>query len=216
MREELTARQRELLTYLDRELKRHGRIPSLRSAVLTSESVTPPFSKCSRRWRTRATFAGGSIQPYRPFAESCGRIPGRTPVERDSDHRRIAAGLPIYAQQEWAGTVVVDVTMYAKPDLFALRIKGDSMREAGILDGDLVICEPRQFAEDGEIVVALIHSESATVKRFYLHRSQIELRPANKKFKPTYFRFDEILIQGKSLGCNAARKASSIHKDMGE
>jgi len=201
MREELTARQRELLTYLDRELKRHGRIPSLRSA-----GADLGISHAAVLQMLKTLEDKGYVRREGPYSRIVHLL--NRAGESQAEHRsreipiigRIAAGLPIYAQQEWAGTVVVDAAMYTKPDLFALRIKGDSMREAGILDGDLVICEPRQFAEDGEIVVALIHSESATVKRFYLQRSQIELRPANKKFKPTYFRFDEILIQGKVIG----------------
>ena len=75
----------------------------------------------------------------------------------------------MYAQQEWDGSVVLDARVYRGQNLFALRIDGDSMKEVGILDGDLAICEPRQYARNGEIVVALIHGEEATVKRFYLH-----------------------------------------------
>lgn len=72
---------------------------------------------------------------------------------------RISAGLPLYAQQEWDGTVVVDKDIFRGQNLFALRVKGDSMRNVGMLPGDIVICEPRQYAEDGEIVVALVNSE---------------------------------------------------------
>ena len=112
----------------------------------------------------------------------------------------IAAGLPLYAQQEWGGSVVIDSTLYRGPNLFALRIKGDSMRDAAILDGDLVICEPRQFAEDGEIVVALINQEEATVKRFFRRKRYIELRPENPVYKPVRYDFNEILVQGKVIG----------------
>lgn len=201
MREELTARQLELLTYLERELKRHGRIPSLRSA-----GADLGISHAAVLQLLKTLEEKGYVRREEPYSRTVHLL--NRAGEAIAEHRsreipiigRIAAGLPIYAQQEWAGTVVVDAAMYRKPDLFALRIKGDSMREAGILDGDLVICEPRQFAEDGEIVVALVHNENATVKRFYLHKNQIELRPANKKLKPTFFGFDEILIQGKVVG----------------
>jgi repressor LexA len=106
----------------------------------------------------------------------------------------------LYAQQEWGGSVVIDSTLYRGPNLFALKVKGDSMRDAAILDGDLVICEPRQFAEDGEIVVALINQEEATVKRFFRRKRQIELRPENPAYKPARYDFNEILIQGKVIG----------------
>ncbi len=74
------------------------------------------------------------------------------------------------------------------------------MKDAAILDNDLVICEPRQFAENGEIVVALIHQESATVKRFFQHDTTIELRPENPHFKTMHYDFNEVLIQGKVIG----------------
>ena len=113
---------------------------------------------------------------------------------------RIAAGLPLYAQPEWDGSVVVDAVVYRHSTLFALRVKGDSMKEAAILDNDLVICEPRQYAENGEIVVALIDQEEATVKRFFRRRDHIELRPENPAYRPMRYGFNEVLIQGKVIG----------------
>jgi repressor LexA len=74
------------------------------------------------------------------------------------------------------------------------------MKNAAILDGDLAICEARQFAENGEIVVALIREEEATVKRFFLHKNRLELRPENPAYTSTFHRFDEVLIQGKVIG----------------
>ena len=112
----------------------------------------------------------------------------------------IAAGLPLYAQQEWDGSVVVDSSIYRGSFLFALKIKGDSMRDAAILDGDLAICEPCQFSENGDIIVALINHEEATVKRFFHRKTHIELRPENSAFKPVSYAFNEILIQGKVMG----------------
>ena len=109
---------------------------------------------------------------------------------------RITAGLPMYAQQEWDGSVVVDAELFPGASLFALRVRGDSMQEAGILDGDLAICEPRQYARDGEIVVALIGQEEATVKRFYRVGDQIELHPANLAYTVMRYTFDQVLIQG--------------------
>ena len=115
---------------------------------------------------------------------------------------RVTAGLPMYAQEEWDGSVVVDASRYRGQNLFALRIKGDSMKDAGIIDGDLAICEPRQFAENGEIVVVLVGGEEATVKRFYLRKRHIDLRPENPNYPSMRYRFDEALIQGKVIGIN--------------
>ena len=83
---------------------------------------------------------------------------------------------------------------------FGLRVNGDSMKNAGILDMDVVICEPRQYAQDGEIIVALINNEEATVKRIFLKKNHIELRPENKVFKTVKYGFGEVMIQGKVVG----------------
>ena len=113
---------------------------------------------------------------------------------------RVTAGLPLYAQQEWEGGLVLDSTLYRGQHLFALRVRGDSMKGAGILDGDLAVCAPRQYAENGEIVVALIHGEEATIKRFFLHRNLVELRPENPDYPVMHYGSDEELIQGWVIG----------------
>ena len=74
------------------------------------------------------------------------------------------------------------------------------MRNAGFLAGDLAICQPRQFAANGEIVVALINNEEATVKRFYYRGDSIELRPENEQYPVLFFGLGEVLIQGKVIG----------------
>jgi len=74
------------------------------------------------------------------------------------------------------------------------------MKDAGIFNGDVVICEPRQFAKNGDIVAALINHEEATVKRFYLRKSHIELIPENPEFKAVTYGLGEVLVQGKVIG----------------
>ena len=74
------------------------------------------------------------------------------------------------------------------------------MKDVGILNGDLAICEPRQYAQNGEIVVALINNEEATVKRFFLHDDYIELRPENSVYPVLRYTFREVLVQGKVIG----------------
>ena len=83
---------------------------------------------------------------------------------------------------------------------YFLRVQGDSMRDAGILEGDLAICEPRQFAANGEIVVALVGGEEATVKRFFYRGDHIELRPENDRHPVQTYTLGEVLIQGKVIG----------------
>jgi len=122
---------------------------------------------------------------------------------------RVTAGLPMYAQTEWDGSTVLDATVFRGQNLFALRVKGDSMQDAGILNGDLAICEPRQYAQNGEIVVALINNEEATVKRFFLRKSHIELRPENADYPSLRYDFSDVLIQGKVVGIQRDKIAHS-------
>jgi repressor LexA len=74
------------------------------------------------------------------------------------------------------------------------------VKDIGILSGDLVICEPRQYAQNGEIVVALINKDEATVKRFFLRKNHFELYPENKAYPVMRYKFGEVLIQGKVIG----------------
>ena len=201
MQPELTPKQQRFFNYLEREIIRTGKAPSLRQSAVEmgvshaaiSQLITALEKKGILRRDGRYS---RTIHLLNPIRKAAGIMRWReVPIVGD-----IAAGLPLYAQQEWGGSVVIDSTLYRGPNLFALKIKGDSMRDAAILDGDLVICEPRQFAEDGEIVVALINQEEATVKRFFRRKRQIELRPENPAYKPARYDFNEILIQGKVVG----------------
>ncbi len=83
-------------------------------------------------------------------------------------------------------------------DIFVLRVKGDSMIDEQIREGDYVICEKRTAARNGETVVALIDNEEATLKKFYKERNRIRLQPANAKYEPIYV--DECTIQGVVVG----------------
>ncbi len=99
---------------------------------------------------------------------------------------KVAAGVPITAVQTCEGYVDYPASMSrGKSSLFALRVEGESMINAGILNGDIVIVENRRYAEDGEIVVALIDDE-ATVKRFFREKDRVRLQPENSKMKPIY------------------------------
>jgi repressor LexA len=108
----------------------------------------------------------------------------------------IAAGEPIEAIPT-NETIQVPKDMYQK-GLFALKVRGDSMVEEGIFDGDYVIIKPTQNAQNGDIVVALVNQEEATLKRFYQTKRGIVLKPANAKMRPLKPR--KVIIQGKVVG----------------
>ncbi len=201
MRPELTLKQKRFLVYLEQEIDRKGNAPSLRKAAADLD-----ISHAAVAQFVRALEKKGYLKRDGRFSRTIYLL-GRTSQMAATQRWRevpiigkITAGLPMYAQQEWDGTVVVDGDVYRGQNLFALRVKGDSMKDVGILPSDLVICEPRQYAQNGEIVVALINNEEATVKRFFLRKDHIELRPENRAYPSMRYGFGEVLIQGKVIG----------------
>ncbi|WP_022666676.1 transcriptional repressor LexA [Desulfospira joergensenii] len=198
-RHPLTPKQRTVFEYLKQAVQQTGTAPSLRAAAAdlsTSHAAVAQILKTleDKQYIRRQGRYSRTIHILDPSGDPA------------LQHRQvpiignITAGLPMYAQQEWEGSILVDAALYPDPDLFALRVHGFSMKDAGILDQDIAICRPRQYARDREIIVALIHSEEATVKRFFLHRDGIELRPENPEFRPRVYDFDEVLVQGKVIG----------------
>jgi len=112
---------------------------------------------------------------------------------------RVPAGEPLLAVENIEGMMAIDSAIARGENLFLLRVKGDSMVEAGILDGDIVLVRPQPTGEDGEIVVALIEDE-ATVKRFFRDRNGIRLQPENSALQPIIIRNENVNIIGKVIG----------------
>lgn len=111
----------------------------------------------------------------------------------------IAAGRPIEAIEDATQTISVSPSLLTgKKRGFVLQVKGESMIDEGILDGDYVVIEQQNTANNGDIVVALLENEFATLKRFYKEANRIRLEPANAKMKPIYA--TEVQIQGKVVG----------------
>jgi repressor LexA len=112
----------------------------------------------------------------------------------------VAAGLPLEVFQEQE-SVSVPHDMVKRGNNYVLRVKGSSMVEEQIRDGDYIIVNSRETAENGEMVVALINGEAATVKKFYRERDgRIRLQPANETMQPMYFDAHEVQIQGIVVG----------------
>jgi len=109
---------------------------------------------------------------------------------------RIAAGKPILAVEDRAGTITVDRSLVHDHEAYALHVEGNSMVDAGILDGDYVVIRAQDDADDGDIVVALIEDE-ATLKKFYREKNQVRLEPANRGLKPIRVSSGEFRVQGK-------------------
>ncbi len=137
-----------------------------------------------------------------PAAPASKVTPFRMPVERETltlpVMGEIAAGQPIEAYEDAAETLAVPASMEARADSYVLRVRGKSMIDALIDDGDFVIVQPQATARDGDIVVALLEDNGVTLKRYFREEDRIRLQPANAEMEPIYA--TEVQIQGKVVG----------------
>ncbi|MEN0000119.1 MAG: transcriptional repressor LexA [Pseudomonadota bacterium] len=139
-----------------------------------------------------------------------GKVPSPAPMQSanddlDADHAipvmgKIAAGVPISAIEHQTRSVVVSPDMLGKGEHYALDVEGDSMIQAGILDGDTVIIKRADTANPGDIVVALVDQEEATLKRYRRKGASIALEAANPAYETRIFGPDRVDIQGRLVG----------------
>ena len=213
----LTAKQRELLIFIDSRLKQDGVSPSfdeMREALdLKSKSgVHRLISALEERGfirrlpnRARALeivkMPEGSAQrepatvtPIRPAVPAAANDTLEIPL-----HGRIAAGTPIEALQG-TESFAVPAALLGPGEHYALEVSGDSMVEEGILDGDFALIRKADTARDGEIVVALIDNEEATLKTYRREGRMIRLDPANSRYEPQRYDEGRVQIQGRLAG----------------
>jgi repressor LexA len=210
----LTAKQRELLLFIDTRLKESGISPSfdeMREALdLKSKSgVHRLISALEERGfirrlpnRARAlevtklpeTKPSATVTPIRPVAAAPANDTLEIPL-----HGRIAAGTPIEALQG-TESFAVPAALLGPGEHYALEVSGDSMVEEGILDGDFALIRKADVARDGEIVVALIDNEEATLKTFRREGRMIRLDPANSRYEPQRYEEGRVQIQGRLAG----------------
>ena len=116
---------------------------------------------------------------------------------------RVAAGVPMLATENIEDAFPLpDVLMHGKEpeEVYMLRVDGESMRDAGIRDGDILVVNHNCGCANGDIVVARVQGESATVKRFFREKDRVRLQPENELFEPIYVSFDDVEISGKVIG----------------
>ncbi len=213
MKPGLTRTQQTVFAYLKEKIKTHGAPPSLRAAAADLSISHTAVAQTLKVLEDKAYIKReGRYSRVLHILDNTGDVDIAQRQKQVPVIGRVTAGLPMYAQQEWDGSILVDAKIFPGQHLFALKIQGSSMINAGIYDQDLAICEPQQYARDKEIVVALIHHEDATVKRFFLHKDGIELRPENPAFEPQKYAFEDILIQGRVMGI--IRPPQSVNRAM--
>jgi repressor LexA len=211
----LTRKQHELLTYIHEKLAETGVSPSfeeMKDALdLKSKSgVHRLISALEERGflrrlpnRARAlevvkmpdVRAGIASQPRPPVAAP----EAANDVIELPLHGRIAAGMPIEAL-EGQSSLPVPAALLGPGEHYALEVAGDSMVEEGILDGDYALIRKTDIARDGEIVVALINDEEATLKTFRREGTMVRLDPANRNYDAQRYRPEQVRIQGKLAG----------------
>ena len=113
---------------------------------------------------------------------------------------RIAAGLPIEAVEDASSKLDVPASMLGSGEYYALEVTGDSMIDEGIMDGDMVVIQRTDQANNGEIVVALVDGFDVTLKRFRRQGSSIALEPANRTYETRVFNSDQVAVQGRLVG----------------
>ena len=207
----LTRKQSELLTYLSDHMQQHDVPPSfdeMRDALgLASKSgVHRLVSGLEERgYIRRLANRARAIEILKPLSAAAGGVVTRA-VETASNLvslpplGRIAAGTPIEALSDPTNHLEIPASMVGSGEHFALEIVGDSMVGAGILDGDTVVIQRAETARHGEIVVALINQQEATLKTLLKEPGRVGLEAANPRYETRYFSTGEVEVQGKLAG----------------
>jgi len=197
----LTRRQREIFNFLRNNQNNFARPPSLDELCIALEMV----SRGSLYKHIMALIAAGLVEPFTGNKRAGVRLTAKALKEElKAGHRlpfmgTIAAGKPIEALENRRSMIVPDELRTDKP-CYVLQVKGDSMVEAGIYDGDWVVIEQRSYASNGEIVVALVDNCDATLKFIEQTPEQVLLVPANATMTALAYRPGQIEIQGVLVG----------------
>ena len=197
----LTDRQRQVLEFIDTEVRRRGYPPSVReigeAVGLSSPSTVHAHLGAlqDKGYIHRDPSKPRALEiTYEPMS---GAKVERRPVRHVPLVGDVAAGTGVLAAENIEETFPVPEDLTGDGDLFMLRVRGDSMIEGGIFDGDYVVVRSQPSAENGEIVVAGIPGEEATVKTFMRRRNKIVLRPENSSMEEMIFDPSEITIYGR-------------------
>ncbi len=201
MSEALTERQRQILHVIEQAMQDRGYPPSVRE-IGEAVGLNSPAT-VHTHLKTLQDMGFIRRDPSKPRAIEV-RFDTNSEVAMERRPSRhipligdVAAGTNVLAQQNVEDLIPLPTDFTGEGELFMLRVRGDSMIEAGILDGDFVVARQQQVAENGDIVVAGIPGDEATIKTFKKTGKTITLIPANESMKPMVFNADEVQIFGK-------------------
>ena len=198
---QLTARQRQILDIIDGSMRERGYPPSVREigekVGLTSPSTVHTHLASLQRLgflRRDPTKPRAIEVRYDP---NSGAAVERRPVCHVPLVGDVAAGTDVLAQENVEELLPLPADFVGDGDLFMLRVRGDSMIDAGILDGDFVVAKAQEHAERGDVVVAGIPGEEATVKTYNTKGTKVVLEPSNERLSPMVFDAEDVSIYGR-------------------
>lgn len=178
---ELTPRQAEILAFIKSYRAEHAYSPSNRDiAAHFGMSVRGAYD------HVRALCKKGYISADNRRSRSISIPEEVSSIIKIPLVGNVAAGLPLLSEENLAGYIDVPETLLGRGIHFALHVKGDSMKDAGILDGDTAILVKQETAENGNIIVALLNNEAITLKRFFREKNRVRLQAENPAYAPIY------------------------------
>jgi len=196
--------QQVILDYMIEYTEEHSYPPSVReicAAVGLKSTATVHAHLCNLEKRGLIT---RDSSKQRAIIINTENIPGRGEKKYSVPLvGHVAAGLPMLAAENIEDAFPLpDVLTHGKEpeEIYMLRVEGESMRDAGIRDGDILVVNHDCICNNGDIVVARVSGESATVKRFYREKDRVRLQPENELFEPIYVALNEVEISGKVIG----------------
>lgn len=193
----LTKRQREILDYLNDFIQQHGYAPSLeeigrRFGLSSLATVHKHLTNLQEKGFIKRAWNRSRSVEVVPT-----RMTGRAVEVPLLGY--VAAGLPIEAVSS-NDTITIPEDLVGARDTYVLRVKGDSMIDEQIRDGDFVVVEDRKSANNGEMVIALLSGADVTLKKFYRENGRVRLQPANPTMQPIFVEADRVQIQGVVVG----------------
>ena len=192
----LTIRQQEILDFMKRFIKEHKYPPTIREIAgdfhISVKGAYDHVKALEKKKQIRCDLGRSraiEIVNGEEKAEDIVEVPVIG---------HVAAGIPLFAEENFDGVLKISAENLSRGKHFALRVQGDSMEGAGILDGDTAIFEQKNYADNGDIVVAVLNDEAVTLKRFYKEKNRIKLKAENPVYPPIYSQ--SVRILGK-LAC---------------